>query len=164
MIRKGIYVALVLLVAGIAGFIYTLRLTGINELYTVKHEQTAPNEPIRTVQIHSPQTDVYVLPSEQNTVTADVRVSKKSREQLYRIDITGSGGKLQIDVIRKDPYRDNIGMLFYRERVEVRLPHKLYDKVEVTSKRADVKLEGISSKSMVVHTSGDIRVNGKEVR
>ncbi|MCC3373592.1 DUF4097 family beta strand repeat-containing protein [Cohnella sp. REN36] len=162
--KKWIYGALVLFVIGISGMIYTLTITGVNELHSVWSRQLDSGQLIRSVKIHSPDADVFVKPAEQDAVTVDLQVSKGSRSQLYRVEVSADGGQLKVDVKRKDPYKFNIGVLFYRERIEIRIPRKLYESIDITTKLADVKLNGIDGKRTDVRTeTGDVRITGYEL-
>lgn len=161
MMKKVVYGALLLLLIGISGIVYTLRLTGVNELHSAWSKQIDPHEPIRTVTIHSPDADVIVKPSEQDAVTADLQVSKKSRGKLYKVDVSDDDGQLRVEVIRRDPYVFNIGVLFFRERIEIRLPRKMYEAIDISTSLADIKLEDVASERTVVHAkTGDIRITG----
>jgi len=161
--KKVIIIALVLFVIGISGVIYTLRTTGVNQFYTLAHKQVELNQPTRTIAIDSPDTDIIVKPSDGNVVTAELKASKESRGKLYKVEILEEDGQLKVEVMRKDPYSFNIGVLFYRERVEVSLPHKVYDAIRITSNVADIKLEDIESKSTLVSVqTGDIHLIGTE--
>lgn len=162
--KKWVYGALALLVVGISGMIYTLTITGVNELHSVWSKQLDSGQSIRSVTIQSPDTDVIVKPAEQNAVTVDLQVSKKSRSQLYQVVVASDGGQLKVDVKRKDPYKFNIGVLFYRERIEIRIPRKLYESIDIATKLADVKLNGIGGKRTDVRTeTGDVRITGDEL-
>lgn len=161
--KKIVISALLLFAIGIGGIMYTLRLTGVNQFHTVAHKQLESDQPLRTISIDSPETDIIVKPSDQEDVTADLKVSKESRGKLYQVEISEENGQLKVNVTRKDPYVFNIGVLFYRERVEVSLPRKVYEAIRITSKAADIKIENIESNITVVRNqTGDIRLSGME--
>lgn len=141
------------------GIFFTLQETGINELHLLMNKQVRLNPSFHTLNLVSSETDVVVKPTNQKFIQVDLKASKESRKKLFKIDVVQNGGQLNLIIKRKEPYKFNVGVFFYREVVEVYVPYDQFQSIKVATTTADIHLTHVIAGNLSINTnSGDVAV------
>ncbi|WP_462409900.1 DUF4097 family beta strand repeat-containing protein [Neobacillus sp. Marseille-QA0830] len=160
--RKLMYGALALVIIGVVGVIMSINTSGA-EAFTfssvgVHQSKEASAEGIRNVRIESPTVDVKLVSTNGDKIEAEFsgKAGKKSKN-LYKLDMAKDGNTLKITMDKEDKFQF---MMFNFTKVElnVKVPEKVYDSIEIKAASGDINLEEIQGKVITIETqSGDIK-------
>ncbi|MEH7384358.1 DUF4097 family beta strand repeat-containing protein [Bacillus sp. JJ1521] len=161
--RKIMYGALILVLIGVLGVIITLNNSGV-EAFTfssvdVNEKQEVSAEGITTIIIDSPSVDVNVIPTKKDQVEVEFsgKVGKKSKA-LYKLDIDEDGDTVEISMEKKNKFQFMM-FNFTRVSLNIKVPEKMYDSIQINASSGDIVVEEMNSKEMVIITeSGDIEI------
>lgn len=161
--RKLMYGALALVIVGAIGLILSINTSGV-EAFTfssvdVHETKDVSAKGISNIRIDSPTVDVKVQPTSGDKIEADFsgKVGKKSKD-LYKLDIDKDGDTVKIKMEKEDKFQFMM-FNFTKVRLNIKVPDKVYDSIEIVAASGDIALDKVEAKEVTVDTqSGDIDV------
>ena len=161
--KKIFGISLLLFLLGASGLVwmftkqdyFSFSLAQVNEVRTIQ-------EPFTSLEIATGMADVVITPSQSSTASVRL-IGEASDQQRERIQFTSSvlsDGTLKVDV--KEKFHVN---LFFpvngRLQVELSLPEKDYEKLDLNTATGDIKASKLSvKKTNIVSSTGDVELVG----
>ncbi|MDZ5474030.1 DUF4097 family beta strand repeat-containing protein [Bacillus sp. 31A1R] len=158
--KKFVLTLVVLFVIGVAGTLVTLNVSGgfSLEKYDVNDKVTVNNQNINDINIKLSSTDITVLPTSENEISVELKgkISKRLKNDL-KLDVKEKGNTLDISLSGEDQIKFNIGVLIVETEVNVLLPEKIYESINVHTSSGEIAIEGLQSKDFILDvSSGEI--------
>lgn len=156
MIKKIAIVALILLLVGIVGSIFTFK--SINKSEDVTEEKVI-NDNFNEIKIKSNEASVEVFSTSDKK--AKVELSGKSSD--YRLSADVEGSTLKVDVDYKPKKLFNFDFTSALLDLKVYVPEKVYDSLLIESDNGRVQIDGLQARDVHVKTdNGRIKLNDIE--
>ncbi|GIO04897.1 hypothetical protein J31TS6_09250 [Brevibacillus reuszeri] len=161
--KKIFGISLLLFLLGASGLVwmftkqdyFSFSLAQVNEVRTIQ-------EPFTSLEIATGMADVVITPSQSSTASVRL-IGEASDQQRERIQFTSSvlsDGTLKVDVQEKF----HVNLFFPvngRLQVELSLPEKDYEKLELNTATGDIKASKLSvKKTSIVSSTGDVELVG----
>jgi lia operon protein LiaG len=167
--KKVVYLMLVLFIVGVVGTLVTVSASGgfSLETYNVHDNVVVQNSDISSIEINISSADLMLHPSGENEIIVEMngKISKKLKKKL-KLDVQESGNKLTIGLLGEEQIKLNIGVLIVDTRVEVFLPQKIYDSLNIKTSSGDMEIQDFKAKETILKTSsGSLMIrdfHGKE--
>ncbi|MEH7235726.1 DUF4097 family beta strand repeat-containing protein [Bacillus sp. JJ1562] len=167
--RKIMYGALIFVLIGVLGVIITLNNSGV-EAFTfssvdVNEKQEVSSKGITNIIIDSPSVDVNVIPTKKDLIEVEFsgKVGKKSKA-LYKLDIDEDGETVEITMEKKNKLQFMM-FNFTNVSLDVEVPEKMYDSLQIIASSGDIAVEEIDTKEMTIETqSGDIEIMNSRIK
>lgn len=161
--KKIFGISLLLFLLGASGLVwmftkqdyFSFSLAQVNEVRTIQ-------EPFTSLEIATGMADVVITPSQSSTASVRL-IGEASDQQRERMQFTSSvlsDGTLKVDVQEKF----HVNLFFPvngRLQVELSLPEKDYEKLDLNTATGDIKASKLSvKKTNIVSSTGDIELDG----
>ncbi|WP_103108248.1 DUF4097 family beta strand repeat-containing protein [Brevibacillus reuszeri] len=161
--KKIFGISLLLFLLGASGLVwmftkqdyFSFSLAQVDEVRTIQ-------EPFTSLEIATGMADVVITPSQSSTASVRL-IGEASDQQRERIQFTSSvlsDGTLKVDVQEKF----HVNLFFPvngRLQVELSLPEKDYEKLDLNTATGDIKASKLSvKKTNIVSSTGDIELDG----
>ncbi|MFT4413986.1 DUF4097 family beta strand repeat-containing protein [Fredinandcohnia humi] len=161
--KKVLYGALTLVLVGLLGAIITINTSGA-EAFTfssvdVNEIQEIEAKNITKVKVDSDQVDVNILPTNGEKIEVEFsgKVGKKSKK-LYKLDIEEDGDTVEIRMEKKNKFQFMM-FNFTRVSLNIEVPQKLYDSLQINTASGDINVDEIEAKEVAIESqSGDMEV------
>jgi lia operon protein LiaG len=158
--KKVVYLMLMLFIIGVVGTLVSVSASGGFSLdtYNVHDQAVVNNVDISRVEIDLSSSDVTVNSSDSDEITVEMngKISKKLKKKL-KLDVQEKGQTLKIGLTGEDQIKFNIGVLIVDTNVEVFLPQKIYDSIQIDTSSGDILIQDLKAKETLFDTSsGDI--------
>ncbi|RFB12063.1 hypothetical protein DZB84_19920 [Bacillus sp. HNG] len=166
--RKIMYGALIFVLIGVLGVIITLNNSGV-EAFTfssvdVNEKQEVSSKGVSNIIIDS-AVDVNVIPAKKDQIEVEFsgKVGKKSKA-LYKLNIDEVGDSVEITMEKKNKFQFMM-FNFTRVSLNVEVPEKMYDLIQMNASSGDIAVEEIDAKEMTIETqSGDIEIMNSMIK
>ncbi|CAG9610798.1 DUF4097 family beta strand repeat-containing protein [Pseudoneobacillus rhizosphaerae] len=158
--KKVVYLMLMLFIIGVVGTLVSVSASGGFSLdtYNVSDKAVVNNVDISRVKIDLSSSDVTVHSSDTDEITVEMngKISKKLKKKL-KLDVQEKSKTLKIGLAGEDQIKFNIGVLIVDTNVEVFLPQKIYDSIQIDTSSGDILIQDLKAKETIFDTSsGDI--------
>ncbi|MFD2445413.1 DUF4097 family beta strand repeat-containing protein [Bacillus sp. CGMCC 1.16607] len=158
--KKIVYSMLFLFSVGVAGTLISVSASGGFSLdtYNVGDQVVVNNKNISDIEVELSSTDVTVHSTSDKEITVELngKISKKLKKKL-NLDVKEKGDTLKISLDGEDQIKFNIGVLIIDTNIDIYLPEKLYDSINVDISSGDIDLKELKAKEYSLETSsGDI--------
>lgn len=166
--KKIMYGALIIILIGVMGLIVTINTSG-NKIFAfdtvdIYEKQEINGDHIKELLITSTSYDVNVVPTDETDISIELsgKAGKQSKDS-YKLKVDENKGKLKININSKDKF-PIIGFNFIRVNLDVKIPQKLYDSIQINTSSGDIRTEDLEVKDLNMKTSsGDIESFGGKV-
>jgi lia operon protein LiaG len=158
--KKVVYLMLLLFIIGVVGTLVSVSASGGFSLdtYNVSDKAVVHNADISRVEIDLSSSDVTVHSSDSDEFTVEMngKISKKLKKKL-KLDVQEKGQTLKIGLAGEDQIKFNVGVLIVDTNVEVFIPKKIYDSIQISTSSGDILIQDLKAKETLFDTSsGDI--------
>ncbi|MFP3389206.1 DUF4097 family beta strand repeat-containing protein [Brevibacillus sp. SIMBA_040] len=161
--KKIFGISLLLFLLGASGLVwmftkqdyFSFSLAQVDEVRTIQ-------EPFTSLEIATGMADVVITPSQSSTASVRL-IGEASDQQRERIQFTSSvlsDGTLKVDVQEK--FHVNLFLpVNGKLQVELSLPEKEYEKLDLSTATGDIKATKLSvKKTNIVSSTGDVELDG----
>ncbi|MGY0693418.1 DUF4097 family beta strand repeat-containing protein [Virgibacillus sp. FSP13] len=156
MIKKTAIVALILLLVGIVGSVFTFQ--SINKSEDVTEEKVIDGD-FKQIKIITDEAKVEVLP----TSDTEARVELSGKSSNYRLASGVEESTLKVDVGYKQKKLFNFDFTSSLLSLKVYVPKKVYDSIQIESDNERVKVDRLQAKQIHAKTdNGSIKLNDLE--
>nr|WP_295971848.1 DUF4097 family beta strand repeat-containing protein [uncultured Bacillus sp.] len=161
--KQLVIIIVSIFIIAITGFLIISSQFSFNsaEIY---HKKTVTSEKIKQIEIAHSSTDVHILPAMDKEITVELngKVSRKMKN-LYKLEVKEDGDKLKIAVNRDNKLTSKVSINYVSMVLEVRLPEKMYEMIDVDLTSGDIMLDHITADKITLNTSsGDIETADSE--
>jgi lia operon protein LiaG len=158
--KKVVYLMLVLFITGVVGTLVTVSASGGFSLdtYNVHDKTVVNNVDITKIEIDLSSSDVTFNSTDSDDITVEMngKISKNLKKKL-KLDVKEKGETLKIGLTGEDQIKFNIGVLIVDTNVEVFLPQKVYESIQIDTSSGDILIQDLKAKETLFETSsGDI--------
>ncbi|HLR40510.1 MAG TPA: DUF4097 family beta strand repeat-containing protein [Virgibacillus sp.] len=153
MIRKTTTLAIVLLIVGVAGSIFTFKAANKTEDVT---EEKVINDDFNNIEVTANEAEVEILP----TSDSQAKVELSGKNSNYRLSTGVEGSTLKVDVAYKQKKLFNFDFTLASLSLKVYLPEKEYNSLQIESGNGRVRVDDLQAKVIHVKTdNGQIKLN-----
>lgn len=157
MIKKISIVALILLLVGIVGSIFTFK--SINTAKDVTEEKVEIQDAFDEIEISSNEARVEVLPTSDSKATIELT----GKHSNYRLSADVEASTLKVDVGYRQNKLFNFDFTSALLTLKVYVPEKLYQSLQIESGNGRVQVDDLQAKNVYVKTdNGHIKLNNLE--
>ena len=156
-IKKIAIAALILLLIGVAGSLFTFK--SMNKSEQVSEEKIINNDRYTNIDITTDNAKIELVPT--NDATTKVELSGKvAKKNKYTFIAEADANTLNIQLKERQKKLFNFDFFSTSYLIKVYVPEKLYDKVQLESDNGRVKVENLQAKDINVETdNGRIELN-----
>lgn len=147
MLKKLSAFALLLIIIGIVGSIFTFKPIGKSQM--VVDTQDFDGSLIENIDIHTDNARIEILPTNENVATMEY-TGKESKQRQFSADIEGS--TLVIKIKYKHKWF-NFDFISFGDSLTISLPEKLYDSIKLSSHNGRITIEELRANDIQVKTN-----------
>lgn len=159
--KKLMFLIIAIIVLVFAGLFFMTDSFGFKTA-SIQDKKTVNNDKIEQIEIQHASSDVHVTSTAGKEITVEMKgkVSRKFQDQ-FKLKVTENGDTVKIAVIRDNDWMPTIGINMVDVNLEVALPEKVYQALDVNLVSGDIMMENMKANEISLNTiSGDI--NAKE--
>jgi lia operon protein LiaG len=157
--KKIVLSGVIIIVIGIVGAIASFAIKNPFHTVSLHKKETVNSNGINDLEVISSSTDVHITRSNQKDVTVEFlgKMSKTMKDK-YKLVIEKNGGKLRIELKRKDFINFNI-VAFSQTKLSIKIPEHAFDSISVQTSSGDIKANNIHAGQLSMKAgSGDINL------
>ncbi|SFB24098.1 MULTISPECIES: DUF4097 family beta strand repeat-containing protein [unclassified Bacillus (in: firmicutes)] len=158
--KKFVYLLLVMFAIGVTGTLLSVSAAGGFSLdtYSVSDKEVISAQDIQRISVDLSSTDITVIPTEDKEITVELegKISKKLKKKIELV-VKESGKTLKVGLRNENQIKFNIGVLIVDTKVNIFLPEKLYESIDLTTSSGDITIQDLEGKGLSLKaSSGDI--------